>query len=166
MIGGLSRTFRVKRVNMESSLFFVNDVIFRELWNSKRNYRDSWFAIFNSRELCAWPPPYGPSYKQREPKKPSGYLAARPSTAQIRLYPAPLIFWEYYIPDLATEPFSIGFTVLKKKKDLTELLLFKKDSGSHLVKTTMREKKLLDPVFFFSKMRTGRSWAATKFTMN
>ena len=56
MIGGLSRTSRVKRVNMESSLFFVNDVIFRELWNSKRNYRDSWFAIFNSRELCAWPP--------------------------------------------------------------------------------------------------------------
>lgn len=30
-IGGLSRTFRVKRVNMESSLFLVNDVIFREL---------------------------------------------------------------------------------------------------------------------------------------
>ena len=56
MIGGLSRTSRVKRVNMESSLFLVNDVIFRELWNSKSNYRDSWFAIFNSRELCAWSP--------------------------------------------------------------------------------------------------------------
>ena len=40
MIGGLSRTSRVKRVNMESSLFLANDVIFRELWNSKSNYRD------------------------------------------------------------------------------------------------------------------------------
>ena len=56
MIGGLSRTSRVKRVNMESSLFLVNDVIFRELWNSKSNYRDSWFAIFNSREHCALTP--------------------------------------------------------------------------------------------------------------
>ena len=56
MIGGLSRTSRVKRVNMESSLSLVNDVIFRELWNSKSNYRDSWFATFNRRELCAWPP--------------------------------------------------------------------------------------------------------------
>lgn len=52
MIGDLSRTSRVIRVNMGSSLFLVNDVIFRELWNSKSNYRDSWFAIFNSRELC------------------------------------------------------------------------------------------------------------------
>ena len=40
MIGGLSRTSRVKRVNMESSLFLVNDVLFRELLNSKSNYRD------------------------------------------------------------------------------------------------------------------------------
>ena len=43
-------------VNVESSFFLVNDVIFRELWSSKTNYRASWFAIFNSRELCAWPP--------------------------------------------------------------------------------------------------------------
>ena len=70
MIGGLSRTSRVKRVNMESFLVLVNDVFFRELWNSKSNYRDSWFPIFNSREMCAWtpppPPPLRPSTRNRE----------------------------------------------------------------------------------------------------
>ena len=35
MIRGLSRTSRVKRVNVESSLFHFNDVVFREKWNSK-----------------------------------------------------------------------------------------------------------------------------------
>ena len=31
MVGGLSRASRVKRVNIESSMFLVNNVIFREL---------------------------------------------------------------------------------------------------------------------------------------
>ena len=42
------------------SFFFVTDVIFCELWNSKSSDRDSWFAIFKTyglpslqvRELC------------------------------------------------------------------------------------------------------------------
>ena len=97
-------------------------------------------------------PPYGPSYKQREPKKSSGYLAARPSTAQIRLYPAPLIFWEYYIHDLATEPFSIVFTVLKKKKKTwPSFYCSKKISAAILLKPLWERRSCSIQSFFFRR---------------
>ena len=53
-----------------------HDVIFRELRNSKSNYRDSWFAIFNSRELCAWPPLTAPQRTKELPQFVVGELVS------------------------------------------------------------------------------------------